>query len=236
MPHIKEVHFFDNNFNKGIGWYEKFFSECEQVAIGEATPAYLCNKNIPSLIHQYLPNCKLIVSLRDPVSRAYSHYWYRMAEIKKQKNDISFEEYLNNNLPVMKEGLYGESLSRYYKLFPKENILVMRYEDIKLNPEDYMYSVFNFLGVDEGFIPLYLDKVVNSSASRSGSKLMDSVSRKLSKLRLHTLSNLADKFFSKKDIPPLSLEVRRSLIEKYYLDDIKKLEKLTGQDLSSWKN
>ncbi len=234
MPNVKELHFFDQNYDKGIDWYENFFLDCNHIAVGEATPAYLYYKNIPELIHRHLPDCKLIVSLRDPVGRAYSHYWYRMSEIKKQNNNISFEDYIENNERLIEEGLYGENLSRYYQLFPKDKLLVLFYEDIKINPKEYLNSVFKFLGVDTDFESTYVDKVVNSSASRSRSTVMHSLSRKLSKLQLHNLSNLTDKLFSK-DIPPISPEVRKTLIDQYYIDDINKLEKLINQDLSHWK-
>lgn len=234
LPELKEVHFFDRNYEKGISWYEKFFAESTEVAVGEATPGYLYGGKYPELIHQVLPHVKLIVSLRDPTERAYSHYWYRATDNKVKREIVPFEHQLTTNPQLIEEGLYGVNLQRYYNLFPKNNILVLRYEDIQLNPGGYMSSIFRFLDVDDSFAPPYLTKVVNSSATRSGSKAIHSISSKLSKLRFDYISNMLDKAIGR-DIPSISKEVRKKLLKEYFLNDINKLEKLIGQDLTQWK-
>jgi len=227
----KEIHFFDRHYTKSIAWYEKLFKDLQEIAVGEATPEYLYGEKVPGLIHQVLPDVKLIASLRDPTERAYSHYCYRHRDNKKA---ISFEQQLNKNQLLIEKSLYAENLQRYYDLFPKSNILILRYEDIKTSPDVYMSSIFGFLGVDDSFVPPFLAKVVNSSASRSRSRIIHKISNKLSKLRFDRASNIIDKI-SHRDIPPISKKTRKELIEKYFLNDINKLEKLIDQDLSQWK-
>jgi hypothetical protein len=83
----KEVHYFDNNFHKGVSWYQAFFplislrngyakilSIDNSHLTGEATPYYLFHPLTPKRIAGLLPQVKLIVILRNPVDRAYSHF------------------------------------------------------------------------------------------------------------------------------------------------------------------
>ncbi|MBA3731354.1 MAG: sulfotransferase domain-containing protein, partial [Gammaproteobacteria bacterium] len=78
MPPKKELHFFDASFDKGWDYYASFFPDkkCARYrAIGEATPAYLYMPQVARLIKSRLPDVKMIVSLRNPIDRAYSQYW-----------------------------------------------------------------------------------------------------------------------------------------------------------------
>ena len=96
----KEVYFFDKKYNKGINWYRSFFpSKFSKIIIsslqkksfltGEATPRYLFHPHSPKRVHQVIPNVKLIVLLRNPIDRAYSHY---QMEVDHGDEKLTFEE------------------------------------------------------------------------------------------------------------------------------------------------
>jgi len=82
----KEIHFFDNNFSKGLSWYQSHFKQNPLFFIilrkkkfkdsitGEASPYYIFHPHAPSRISKIIPNVKLIAMLRNPVDRAFSHY------------------------------------------------------------------------------------------------------------------------------------------------------------------
>jgi lipopolysaccharide transport system ATP-binding protein len=75
----KELHFFDNKFAEGVGWYRRCFSEGKRVdghrtITGEASPSYLFDPQVPERMAQVVPEARLIALLRNPVDRAYSHY------------------------------------------------------------------------------------------------------------------------------------------------------------------
>src|SRR6056297_562433 len=73
----KEIHFFDKEYNylKGIKFYRKFFNNCSSKNIkGEFTPRYIYHPKVAQRIKKYFPDVKLIVSLRNPIERAISHY------------------------------------------------------------------------------------------------------------------------------------------------------------------
>ena len=234
LPNEKEVHFFDRHYGKGIHWYEEIFKGRTEAAIGEATSDYLFGEIIPKLIFENIPNVKLIVSLRDPVERAYSHHWYRILDNKLKGKSITFGEQLKKNKRLLSESLYVPSLRRYLEFFPKSNILILRYEDISFDPDSYMQSIYRFLGIDKNFKSPYLKKVVNASATRSRSKLLHSISSKLSKVGLNRISNAID-LIGRRNIPKISQKLRLQLIEEYFINDINELEGLIGHDLSFWK-
>jgi hypothetical protein len=96
----KQMHFFDNNFNKGITWYRTHFPSTlyryyfrqvhrKDFLTCEATPYYIFHPLAPSRISRVLPNAKFILLLRNPVDRAYSHYNH---EVRKGTERLSFEE------------------------------------------------------------------------------------------------------------------------------------------------
>jgi hypothetical protein len=97
---MKEVHFFDAHYQKGVSWYRSFFplaatmqkmadSHDGIVLTGEATPYYLFYPHAPQRIHDTLPKVKLIAILRNPVERAYSHYQH---EVQLGVEQLSFSE------------------------------------------------------------------------------------------------------------------------------------------------
>ena len=97
-----------------------------------------------------------------------------------------------------------------------------------------MSAVFKFLEVDDRFISPYLNKIINSSATKSAAISLHSVSNKLSKLGYDRISNAID-YVTHRKITPINKETRNKLVKKYFLEDINKLEKMIDQDLSSWK-
>ena len=96
----KEVHFFDDYFNKGVDWYRaqfptrayKYYVERvrhHHFVTGEASPYYIFHPRAPGRISATLPNIKLIALLRNPIDRAYSQHWL---EVKGNYETLSFEE------------------------------------------------------------------------------------------------------------------------------------------------
>ena len=74
----KELHFFDRHYRRGTGWYEACFPTAEEAAaydqIGEITPMYIYDPEVPARIEQLLPDCRFLIILRNPADRAYSQY------------------------------------------------------------------------------------------------------------------------------------------------------------------
>ena len=89
-----EVHFFDNNYDTGIEWYEKIFQGVQVKAVGEVTPSYHYYKDVAQRIKKHIHDVNMIALLRNPVERAYSHHWNIAANLKRrhEKFDMTFEE------------------------------------------------------------------------------------------------------------------------------------------------
>lgn len=159
---IKEIHFFSRpRFEQGMEWYESHFKKCNTDAItGEFSTSYLYSEDAPERIKKMYPNVKLIAILRNPVDRAYSQY---RNTIKAGHIDpkVSFETYSRSEESVQKQGLYSEQLQRYLKLFPREQMLILIYEDIKKDPIAFMKRIYQFLGVDDTFVSSMVNDEIN---------------------------------------------------------------------------
>ncbi|WP_042357267.1 sulfotransferase domain-containing protein [Bacillus rubiinfantis] len=156
-PNEKELHFFDLYYENGFDWYKSQFPpkpvNGRKVLSGEATPKYIYEENVPQLVFQHMPNVKLIVLLRNPVDRAYSHY---QMELKNQHPEliceggdiVTFAEALERDFDgIVTRGLYAEQLKRWFKLFPRNQILVLQSEQFFTEPERVLQRVFHFLGL-----------------------------------------------------------------------------------------
>jgi hypothetical protein len=163
---IKEVHFFDydRNYHQGQEFYHSFFPNYNnQKSIGEATPIYMYLSKIPPRIARYNPKMKLIVLLRNPIDRAYSHY---QMELKRGWEFLPFNqaillEPLRLLLPQNIEdercprrvysycdrGYYSRQLKTLYQHFPEEQVLILLQEDLEQNHTQTLQQVYDFLTV-----------------------------------------------------------------------------------------
>jgi Sulfotransferase domain len=173
----KEAPYFTNTeyCEKGWEWYLKeFFCEKTQGSIcGKSTPQYMTRTETPARIYAQIPNVKLIAMVRNPIERAYSHY---KMNIKREKESRAFAEIVReklqpeilkcereapqrtNDRAYLVIGEYGRILTEYFRVFPREQLLVLFTEELAANPEATAKQVFSFLGVDAGFVPPNLGK------------------------------------------------------------------------------
>jgi len=166
MAEKKEVHFFDNedNFIDGKGHYPKYHSHFspsrKHKLIGEASPIYMYWEKVPERIFKYNPNMKLIVLLRNPIERAYSQ-WNMMRlngdedlsfldALKQEKDRCQQTGSLQHRLySYTDRGFYLNQLKRLWEHFPKENILIIKSEELKEKPGSVLNDVTNFLKVEK---------------------------------------------------------------------------------------
>jgi hypothetical protein len=173
-----EVHYFTLNSTRGLGWYRGHFPTLVEfnrttrregaVAVGEASPYYLFHPLVPERVRSALPDVRLIVLLRDPVARAYSHYQREVAvgaeslsfeealdaepgrlagEEERLKRDAGYNSFAHRNFSYVARGLYAEQLRRWFALFPRDQVLMLRSENLAGNPVPVMREVFAFLGL-----------------------------------------------------------------------------------------
>lgn len=138
-------------YAEGLAWYESLFSHCNRNprAIGEASTYYFSAPDSPALIRRYLPDVRLVFLLRDPVRRAYSHYW---EEDKLGWNLPSFEEMVIKDHPRLRHYLqvsaYRDNLQRFEAEFPRSQICVLTAESLRANPKSVLAEACSFLDLD----------------------------------------------------------------------------------------
>lgn len=178
----KEVHFFDDNYYRGIRWYKsnfptkhnlllKSFIHKQNFIVGEASPDYMFNPFVAERIYSMLPNVKLIILLRNPVDRAYSHYYMNVRNgfehlssfeeaIKKamkvyEKNEqllLNIKNRFVNFYPkynYLARGIYINQIKPWFDKFPEGNILIRKSEDFYQNTSKTLKQILNFLDVPE---------------------------------------------------------------------------------------
>ncbi len=262
---MKEQYFFNKpyNYRKGITSYYSIFSKSPKGKIkGEFTPSYMLSPQVPSLIHKHLPNVKIIACLRNPAERAYSDYRYNIQENGRFTLYNDFEDVLKNDTEFVQRGFYFKQLKEYFELFPRENILILFYEDLKKDPIEFIHGIYKFLGLkDTKFIsPLanrklsitgsYIIKykfplinsltywlnlrIVNESKLK---KVIDKIGieKYLIKIKEYNRTKIIGKNVNVFSVPPLKQSTRNYLLNSVYKDDIYKLKNLLHNDLSFWK-
>jgi hypothetical protein len=161
MPR-KEINFFsrERNWTRGFEWYEQIFAECPGRTIaGEFSTSYLSDAQAPARIRDRYPGVQLIVSLRQPVDRAYSSYLNDIVAGVVPRS-TAFSEALRSHPEYVDDGRYARHLRTYLELFARDQLLVSIFDDARRDPLAAMQEIYGFLGVDPTFRPSLLDRPV----------------------------------------------------------------------------
>lgn len=202
----KEVYFFDKKFHNGFSWYRTFFPSIlrkkyynfvlkKKIITGEATPRYLNHPQAPKRISELLPDVKLIVLLRNPVDRAFSHY---QMEFSNGREKLSFEKAIENEQERIGEefnkmemdgsyyspsyywfshleaGIYINQLKRWMEFFPKEQFLIIQSEELLEATTSTYNKILKFLN-----LPAYQLTNYKKYKSRNYEKLDATLRKKL---------------------------------------------------------
>jgi hypothetical protein len=170
MPRIKELDFFavEGNWPRGLDWYRRQFADAVSgaIAVGEAStvytkyPRYL---GVPGRIAEHLPQARLIYLVRDPLARMRSHYAHRVA-VGAERQPI--DHALLNNPVYLDYSRYALQIEQYLPYFPPDRLLVLASEDLRNDRRRTIQQVFEFLGVDGGYVPPTLDREFYVSEGR----------------------------------------------------------------------
>lgn len=258
MSEPKEVNFFSReeierqglfykDFKaKDLDEYKKLFLEAnDEKAVGEGSVSYLFYPETPAKIKALLPDVKIIILLRDPVSRGYSHYLmdYRLGLV-----DVPYEEivlktctYKNAHLyyqQYVELGLYYEQVKRYFELFGKEQVKIYFQEDLRQDTQKIILDLYEFLEIDPSDMP-NIEREHNAFSMPKSNlihKLYSShfIRTFLSIVFPETLKEkIKNALFERKQKPKLDEQLRVQLLD-IYRQDIKNLEGLLNKDLSHW--
>jgi len=187
----KELHFFNKNFDLGLDWYLAHFPPLPVgggFLTGEATPWYLGSYEVEKKVFQLFPKIKLIAILRNPVTRAISQYYMNLKLIKEHR---TLEVAMTSELEILKGiadptqvsekywrtekgylwfGLYFYFLEKWMALFPREQFLILRSEDLYHQTDKTMKQVYKFLEIPDYSLSAY-SKVNSASYSKTSNDL-----------------------------------------------------------------
>ena len=172
------IGFFNENYHLGINWYKSLFptvfykkkmeSKNKHCLFFDVTSTYMEEELTAKNVYEVNPNQKIIVILRNPVDRAYSHYHVSVKEKSEKRSfeDAVFEEmnrikseriiqnknknlrvFTPNNIHYLKKGFYALQLKSWFKIFPREQILVLSTEEFQEDQNLIYKKIFDFLNI-----------------------------------------------------------------------------------------
>ena len=217
-------------------------------AIGESSPVYLYCPHSALEIKNRFPNSKIIISLRNPIEIAYSEYFslkFMGFDKNRSFNELldSSKEQLDQNEfhidSLLEAGFYSKHIKRFQKIFSKNQIKIIIFEEYIKNTIPTINSILSFLDIDKSIAfktaPKGAYKVPRNFASQ---KLMNnSTFRKTAKFIIPTVARqkIGERFLVKESSRPVLKQNERQRLKEIYQDDVENLAKLLGRSLP-WKD
>lgn len=241
----KEIRFFERYYERGPGWYSSFFPSPEEAgcyqAIGEISTQYYDCQKCPERISKCLPEIKMIIMLRHPVSRAYSHYGF---VVQRRNYDGSFEEFLRDRPKSLEKGFYSRFLKRYLQYFDRTQILALLFEEAVDDVSKTKRTLSDFLKIelDQFPSPVGGGKVNASSVPtfQALTSLAVTTARTLRKWHMEPVVDFVRRrgimriLAKGSPLPPLDEELKQRLSQRY-LGEFDELEECMQIDLSCWR-
>jgi len=263
MSSVKEPHFFAYRANKELlghlypdgeaaaQFYSSLFEGVSgESAIGEASNSSLCVPGTAAEINAHQPDAKIIVVLRHPVDRAYSHFRHFLEA--GAETTFDFEHAINQEEQRLKDGwpftygykqwgFYFRQLQPYYDVFPGDRIQVHLHEDYLADPVRVLQRIFAFLEVESSFVPDVHAKLnaVGIPDSHTLSNIVTGHHRYLRagmrRVPVRRVREGIESLVSRRAMRQLNLKptTRACLLEEFS-KDIQELQVLIGRDLSGW--
>ncbi len=174
---VKEVHFFDENFHRGIAWYRSQFPSLltkydirrrRVVLTFESSPYYIFHPHAPRRMARLIPKVRLLALFRNPVDRAYSHYHHQVRlgnetlsfesaidceserierETEKMLRDENYMSFNHRAFSYLARGIYIDQLRSWFSFFPREQMLILQSENLYANPTGALAQTYAFLGL-----------------------------------------------------------------------------------------
>lgn len=244
--HFKLIKDRVSSWSKGFDWYHQQFPAPQPGKIrGEFSVSYLGDSIAADRIKQHLPTIKLLVILRDPVGKLYS--LYKQARLSVEIEPAASFARFCRSPELLAEAKYFKQLKPYFDLFPADQIHVMLLSDFKSNPKQALQQLYQFLEVDEQFVPPALTQKINPTRGTRFAWLQAGLQRVLNMVRSSGLEKIYQWLIKQHSLyalyrlinhqpaqfPPPSAETRGWVIAQLRAD-IEQLEQLIDRDLGSW--
>ena len=218
----------------------------------DASVSYLYSSTASTKIADYDPDSRIIIVLRNPVERAFSHYKHLLRD---GRETVSFAEALNREEDRISKGWefswhltnmgqYGEQIQRYFDYFSPEQIHIVTLEDIKEDLAAVIDAITTFLGLESFEYDLKQQERNASGVARSWllSRIVNWIlgyKATINKIIPPKVSHKALQLFRAVNIRESDMEIPAKLREELgilFEEEIKKTEQLTGRSLDAWRN
>ncbi|MBE9046261.1 sulfotransferase [Pleurocapsales cyanobacterium LEGE 10410] len=251
-PHTLYQRLYKHSITNFESYQELFQGVSQERAIGEASVRYLYFPQAAERIKKYIPNVKLILILRNPIDRLYSHYLmmkvrYRLEPLSLARAIEQEEERVSNNWGwdwhYVRVGMYYHQVKHYLSLFDRKQIKVFLYDDFCTNPLGVFQEVCQYIDVDDTFLPDMSKR--NRKAYWPRSFTVDWLLSDSNLFRTSLLRFLPEKAYqgivrhgkrlNSTSIPPMSSDIQAKLVA-VFKEDILNLQQLIQRELPWQKN
>ncbi len=234
----KEPDFFSTtrDWESGLTDYHALFEQRPERLYGEGSTTYTWIPEYPQTawkIHAYNPNVKLMYMMRQPVERVISHYTHHLLRARTlfpgEREVFEVPTYINHSR-------YGMQLRPYLELFPKQNTLLLIFEEYILQPMQTLYRVADFLGIDRhGFDGVDLSPQYQS-LERTGDTQIKKWLTPFSRIFPVRVRNALRGPFVYKLMSRIEFsEPTKRLLWRFLEDDVRAVEEMMGRSIDLWR-
>jgi hypothetical protein len=245
IPLQEQGMYYGKNRINTLDKYESLFAQKEGVIYGEGSVSYLFYENVAEDIKKYNPNAKIIIMLRNPIDRAFSHYLmdYRLGLVSDSFEDIinKKSKYKNAHLfyqQYIEVSEYAKQIQRYCNVFSTDNLLLIDYEDFKGDVSGTVDLVYDFLKVSTEFAADVNTKHNTFTMPKNkGIRFIYSfvfLRKILTFIFPKSLVKNIKGLLFKADKKPELLEETRNQLKQFFSDDVRELGRVLGKDYSKW--
>ncbi|MCH9646996.1 MAG: sulfotransferase domain-containing protein [Deltaproteobacteria bacterium] len=243
----QEIHYFDieENYRRGADWFESCFDDWQGEAYcAQTSPLYMYEPVVAERMQALVPGARSIFILRNPIDRAYSHYWH---EVRYGYEELPFRGALEaessrlrggftarRHFSYLDRGRYSVQIRRFQEKFPGDQLLFLLQDELKSSPQQVKEKVAGFLAVDlEGFEVKPQERWHFNRTGMPRIRSLQRWRRRCAK-KLPWVAfaidqvNLVDRRY-----PPMKSQDRQWLQERF-AQEIEDLGRLTGLPVGSW--
>lgn len=248
LPIRKESHYFSRKtipedhsekpIQNKVDYLKLFENAPDKSIIVDGSASYLSDPDAPKLIHKVSPKAKILISLRNPIERAFSAYLMNWSQgtIKKTFSDqISYE--LTHTIDLSKpnirlqRGFYYEDVKKYFEFFGKSNVKIIIFEEWIKDPKKIIQEILKFINLNYNLNNFH-DETFNRFSGPKG-KFSESLLKSHQIVNISRIIPLGPRRFLKNKIlmtnsKPKTDSKTRKILFTYYQENVFKLQSLLG--------
>lgn len=235
------LNYFDMYRHQDVDWYRNQFDPSPQQVVGEASPMYMYSTGTAERIADTLPDVDLVFCLRNPVDRAFSHWWHGYSEgLWSYEFDASLNEAPAYQMWI-EPGFYAKHLEKFDEHFDDKQIHIWLFDDLVANNSSFIAEVFETVGVDSSYVPTPVGDTSNKARTAAPDiyqtavkwmrkNMSDEINKILRPAWESVRWVIEDRSPYEEGIDP---KIRAEL-EQIYADDIKSLSTRLDRELDHW--